>query len=75
MNYKQNKIKKMKIGKLKVVFILSNGQKMTVKCKHFTMSKLSGSKNNRELKIEGADRVWSIDIDQVVGVTAKWCLI
>ena len=64
----------MKIGKLKVVFILSNGQTLTVKCKKFEMSKLSGSKGNRELTIEKADRIWSVDLDEVVGVTAKWCL-
>ena len=68
------KFNKMKIGKLKVVFILSNGQTLTVKCKKFKMSKLSGSKGNRELTIEKADRIWSVDLDEVVGVTAKWCL-
>lgn len=64
----------MKIGKLKVVFILSNGQKMTVKCKKFEMTKLTGSKGRREVIIEKPDRVWSIDIEEIVGVTAKWCL-
>ena len=64
----------MKIGKLKVVFILSNGQKLTVKCKKFSTTKLSGSKGKRELSIDGADRIWSVDLDEVVGVTAKWCL-
>jgi hypothetical protein len=64
----------MKIGKLKVVFILSNGQTMIVKCKKFNLTKLSGSKGKRELSIEGADRIWSVDLDEVVGVTAKWCL-
>ncbi len=64
----------MKIGKLKVVFILSNGQTMIVKCKKFSITKLSSSKGKRELSIEGADRIWSIDLDEVVGVTAKWCL-
>lgn len=64
----------MRIGKLKVVFILSNGQKLTVKCKKFEITKLSGSKGKRELSIVGADRIWSIDLNEVVGVTAKWCL-
>ena len=64
----------MKIGKIKVVFILSNGQTLTVKCKNFKMTKLTGSKGKRELNIEKADRVWSVDLDEVVGVTAKWCL-
>ena len=64
----------MKIGKLKVVFILSNGQKLTVKCKKFNMTKLTASKGNRELSIDGADRIWSVDIDKVVAVTARWCL-
>ena len=64
----------MKIGKLKVVFILSNGQKLTVKCKNFEITKLSSSKGKRELSIENADRNWSVDLDEVVGVTARWCL-
>ena len=64
----------MKIGKLKVVFILSNGQKLTVKCKKFSITKLSSSKGKRELLIEGADRIWSVDLDEVVGVTARRCL-
>ena len=38
------------------------------------MTKLTASKGNRELSIDGADRIWSIDIDEVVGVTARWCL-
>jgi hypothetical protein len=63
-----------KIGKLKVVFILSNGQTLTVKCKEFEMSKLTGSKGKRELTMENADRFWSVDLAEVVGVTAKWCL-
>lgn len=65
----------MKIGKLKVVFILSNGQTLTLKCKKFEMTKLTGSKGGgRELTIEGADRYWSVDLTEVVGVTARWCL-
>ena len=64
----------VKIGKLKVVFILSNGQTLTVKCKEFEMSKLTGSKGKRKLNIENADRCWTIDLDEVVGVTARWCL-
>lgn len=64
----------MKIGKLKVVFILSNGQTMTVKCKNFTITRLTHSKGKRELTIEKADRIWYIDLDEIVGVTAKWCL-
>jgi hypothetical protein len=64
----------MKIGKCKVVFILSNGQTLTVKCKKFEISKLTGSKGKRELTIEKADRVWTVDLDEVVGVTARWCL-
>ena len=64
----------MKTGKLKVVFILSNGQTLTVKCKKFEITKLSGPKGRRELTIEKADRVWSVDLDEVVGVTARWCL-
>ena len=64
----------MKIGKLKVVFILSNGQTMTVKCKKFSITRLSNSKGRRELQIDSPDRIWSIDLDEVVGVTAKWCL-
>jgi hypothetical protein len=64
----------MKIGKLKVVFILSNGQTMVVKCKKFSITKLSGSKGKREVSIEGADRFWSVDLEEVVGVTAKRCL-
>jgi len=64
----------MKIGKLKVVFFLSSGQKLVLKCKKFEMTKLSGSKGRRTVTIEKADRVWSLDLDEVVGVTAKWCL-
>lgn len=65
---------KPKIGKLKVIFVLENGQKIVIKCKKFTMSKLSSTKGNRTLSIEDADRTWSIDLDQVVAVTARWCL-
>ncbi|MEO7048905.1 MAG: hypothetical protein ABI091_26620 [Ferruginibacter sp.] len=64
-----------KIGKIKVVFILSNGQKMVVKCKKFSITKLTGTIGKRELSIENTDRLWSIDLDLVVGVTAKWVLI
>jgi|688.fasta_scaffold00011_106 hypothetical protein len=65
----------MEIGKLKVVFILSNGQTLTIKCKKFSMTKLSGTKGEREISVEGADRIWSVDLDEVVGITARWCLL
>ena len=68
------KLIKMKIGKLKLVFFLSSGQKVIIKCKKFNITKLSNSKGNRELTIVDADRDWSIDLNEVVAVTAKWCL-
>jgi len=64
----------MKIGKLKVKFVMSTGNVVVVKCKKINMTKLSGSKGSRECEITAADRLWSIDLDHVVAVTAKWCL-
>ena len=57
--------------RLKVIFILENGSKFELKCKKFDMTKLTSSQGKRELTIEGADRLWSIDIDKVVAVSAK----
>lgn len=65
---------KSKIGRYKVVFILSSGQKMTVKCSSFTGTKLTSSKGSRTLELKGADRMWSVDLDEMVGYTAKWVL-
>lgn len=64
----------MKTRKLKVVFYLSNGQTVVIKCKDFEMTKLSGTKGKRELTIEKADRYISIDLNEVVAFTAKRCL-
>lgn len=64
----------MEIGKIKVTFYLSSGQKMVVKCKKFDMTKLSGTKGNRKIDIKGADMAWTIDVDEIVGTTAKWVL-
>lgn len=63
-----------KTMRLKVVFILKNGQKFIVKCKSFSMSKLSQNKDNRTLRIDKADRIWSVDLDEIVAVSAKRCL-
>ena len=57
--------------RLKVIFILENGSEFELKCTKFDMTKLTSSKGKRELTIEGADRLWSIDIDKVVAVSAK----
>lgn len=56
--------------KIKATFILKNGQKVIIKCKGFEITKLS-NKENRSLSIDKADRIWSIDIDEIVAVTAK----
>jgi hypothetical protein len=63
----------LKIGKLKVIFFMSSGQNVIIKCESFEITKLSSSKGNRELTIEGADRKWSIDVEEIVAVTSKRC--
>lgn len=64
----------MKFGKLKLVLLFSNGQKLTIKCKSYSITKLTGTKGERELRIEGADRNWSVDLDEIVALTSRWCL-
>ena len=62
--------------KNKVVFTLEGGSKFELKCDSFDMTKLSGTIGKRELTIKGADRVWSVDLDKVIAVSAKrvFCL-
>lgn len=64
----------MEIGKFKVMFMLSNGQKLVLKCKKFNITKLTATKGKRELSIEKPDKIYSIDLDEIVAVTAKWVL-
>ena len=64
----------MKIGKHKLKFYLSSGQIVEIKCQKFTIDKLTGTKGNRQLKIEKPNKVWTIDIDEVHAVTSEWCL-
>lgn len=67
-------MKKYKIGKAKLSFYLSSGQIFVIKCKGYELTKLSGSKGHRELNINGSDRKWSIDLDQVIAFSQKWVL-
>lgn len=60
--------------KTKVTFILKNGQRFIVKCKSFKMTKLSGSVGDRSVTIEKADRLWSVDLSEIVAVSAKKCI-
>lgn len=64
----------MKIGKIKVTFVFSGGGTASIKCKKWTVTKLTGSKGHRELTLTGADRNWSLDINDVVAITDKWVL-
>ena len=57
--------------KLKLRIFLSSSQIVIIKCKSFEVDKLTNSKGKRELTITGADRAWSVDINEIVAITAK----
>jgi len=60
--------------KLKLRIVFKGGGSMIVKCKSFTMDRLTNSKSDdrsRELSITDPDRVWTVDVDEIVGFTAK----
>lgn len=54
----------------KVTFYFEGGGSMTVKCDEFTYTRLSGS-NTRKIELTRPDRSWSVDVDKIVGITAK----
>lgn len=64
----------MKIGKVKVTITLSSGATVVIKCKEFDITKLTGTKGNREMNVVEADQVFTVDINEIVAVTTKRCL-
>ena len=57
--------------KLKLRIFLSSGQTVIIKCKSFEIDKLTGSKGKRELSIKSADREWTVDLNEIIAITAK----
>ena len=57
----------MKISKKKieVTFYMKSGNVFSLKFEEFEISKLSGTKGNREFSYKGAEKPFTIDIDQI----------
>ena len=51
--------------RIKVTFYMKSGNVISLKFKEFTISKLSGSENNREMTYDGCNKKFSIDIDEI----------
>lgn len=62
---------KLGVFKLRLDIYLASGQTLTMYCRSYESTKLSGSKGNREISIKGCKHSWTIDVDQIVAITAK----
>jgi len=62
---------KIGILKLRLSIFLESGQVVIINCRSFETTKMSNSKGNRELSINGAKEKWTIDVDKIVAITAK----
>jgi hypothetical protein len=51
--------------KINVTFYMKSGNVFSLKFDSFEISKLSSSVGNREMKYEGNEKTFTIDIDQI----------
>jgi len=65
---------KSKILGYEIVFYLSTGKSVIVKCKNFEISKLSGKGSEWKYLLTDCNfYAFSIDLDEVVSYTARVC--
>jgi hypothetical protein len=57
--------------KYKIRLLFKGGGMLIIKCKSYKIDKLTDDKDQRSLLITNADRRWTIDLDELVGFTAK----
>jgi hypothetical protein len=51
--------------KVKVTFYLKSGNVFSLKFESFEISKLSGGNGNREMTYKGAEKIFTVDIDNI----------
>ena len=57
--------------RIKATFYMKSGNVITLKFTKFQISKLSGTKGNRNFDYENASKSFTIDIDEIECVTFK----
>ena len=58
-------------GKIKVTFYMKSGNVFSLKFREFSITRLSGSRGERNMEYEGCETTFTVDVDQIEAVVVE----